>query len=93
MNEPQRYEIVTVADFAKVPPHRLGACLNEFAIAIVMARATEKLIQLAQKELEQAGTIPAGKEIAWPMKTFTWIDDQSKTATLRVSCGESGSGT
>jgi len=42
-NEPKAYEIRTVADFLKVPPERITACLAEFAVCVEMMRGLAAL--------------------------------------------------
>ena len=81
MSEPITYEIATVADFGKVPKRRLRACLKEFAVAVEMAHATEKLLQAIQRDAVKRGAIPEVSDFQWPMKTFRWTDDRKPGPT------------
>ncbi len=83
MSDPT-YEIVSVGDFLKVPPKRLGACLREFKIAVEMARATDLLLNVSAKTLHPGATINT------TFKRFRWIDDKKRTALLKIGIGEPG---
>ena len=75
---PPTYEIRTVADFLKVPENRLGACLREFRIALRLARATDNLVRRVGEVIHQTDTVRC------EMQLFRWIDDDKRTAHLRI---------
>lgn len=79
------YEIVTVGDFLKVPPKRLGACLREFKIALEMARATDTLLSVS------AETLHPGASVNTTFTRFRWIDDGKRTASLNIEVAEGAS--
>jgi len=83
MSDPT-YEIVSVGDFLKVPPKRLGACLREFKIALEMARGTDSLLNVS------ADTLHPGATVSTTFKRFLWIDDNKRTASLKIEIGEAG---
>lgn len=78
----ERYEIKNVWDFAKVPDERLDFCLQEFAVAVRMSRAS---IELLDALAEGKG---APKGLFALTDTFTWIDDDEKTATMTIQVGD-----
>jgi hypothetical protein len=58
--EPNEYEIRTVADFARVPPEKLGKCLKDFALFLTLIRG-------AKLNLKPGFSIDNS--------VFHWIDD------------------
>lgn len=78
------YLIETVADFGKVPPKRLRACLREFRIALEMHHGLAKALLETQRVLADAGQIPHSEPIEWRMANFRWIDDGERKANVRI---------
>lgn len=81
---PPTYEILTVGDFLKVPEDRIGACLKEFAVAIELWRNGLGLLGAIADDV-----VPSDQEKPrWEPGAFTWIDDNKRTATLKVMAPE-----
>ncbi|MBL8473718.1 MAG: hypothetical protein JNM98_18150 [Rhodocyclaceae bacterium] len=80
------YTIRTVADFAKVPADKIGACLADFAGFLSLAREAAAL----EAELQRAFSVPAGAT-RMDESVFIWIDDGVHgVSALEFSDAETG---
>lgn len=71
------YAIKTVTDFAKVPDHRLDACLVEFKDFIERVKDAEKDIAT----IDPTGTM---MKLANEHVSFTWRDDGKRGVSVRL---------
>lgn len=66
-DSPKEYRISSLADFAKVPPDRLDACLVDFkAFLLHVCQSEAELVRLLGPVA--SGTVSVGE-------SFTWVDD------------------
>lgn len=67
--KPKEYEIASLADFANVPPERIGACLADFTEWLRVLRDKAELLGV----LDAITGVPGGIELN--ETGFTWVDD------------------
>jgi hypothetical protein len=61
------YKIASLADFVKIPPEKLDACLIDFAAWLRLFRV--------EAEINSAATRMLGGAAKLSSESFTWVDD------------------